>query len=50
MIFKEKNDLREGNISKNLEKVDKLIDWCLIPTLAVFQQYLGIKKFYQSIS
>ena len=25
MIFKEKNDLREGNISKNLEKVDKLI-------------------------
>jgi hypothetical protein len=22
MIFKEKNDLREGNISKNLEKVD----------------------------
>jgi hypothetical protein len=22
-----------------------LIDWCLTPTLAVFQLYIGIKKF-----
>jgi hypothetical protein len=23
-----------------------LIDWCLMPTLAVFQLYRGVNKFY----
>jgi hypothetical protein len=23
----------------------RLIDWCLMPTLAVFQLYRGVKKF-----
>ena len=26
-----------------------MIDWCLTPTLAVFQLYCGIMKFYKQI-
>jgi len=27
-----------------------LIDWCLMPTFAVFQLYCGMNKFYKLIS
>jgi hypothetical protein len=26
--------------------IDRLIDWCFTPTLAIFQLYRGMMKFY----
>ena len=38
-------------LKKNAHKTDKymidwLIDWCFMPTLAIFQLYRGVIKFY----
>jgi len=30
-------------------KKERLIDWCLTPTLAIFQLYRGVNKFYVSL-
>jgi hypothetical protein len=35
-------DKQNPQISINLVKIDWLIDWCLVPTLEVFELYRGI--------
>ena len=42
-------NLNLGQTTRHAQ-VSWMIDWCLVPTLAVFQLYIGINKFYINLS
>ena len=41
-----RENLDNSNQYRGKGAIDWLIDWCLTPTLAIFQLYRGANKFY----